>query len=119
MKILRRLPIAKIPGNSLGKARNSCNYLNCYISGNTGRFKIKRNTRRQLRSKKRSNSCRCVYARRQKRPCKGNQCVAFKRLVGISVEKINTTTLYIQRKREKYVKRICPQALSTKESRTL
>lgn len=68
----------------------------------TGRFKIKRNTRKQLI--KRNNSCRCVYAWRQKRQCKGKKCVPFQCLIGISVEEKNTVTLYIQWKRKRFVK---------------
>lgn len=79
----------------------------------TGNFKIIRNMRRQPGSIKRSNSCRCLYARRiQKQSCKGKHCVSFKNFIGISVEKINTTTLYIERK----IYPFCQQALLTKES---
>lgn len=111
----------RCPSRCKLKKMNLKRYCKRFLS-NTGRFEIKRNMRR-LRSIKRNNSCRCVYARRQKRQCKGKQCVSFKKVIGISVEEKNTTKLYIKRikssKGEKFVKRICPQALSTKKARTL
>nr|XP_011448222.2 galaxin-like isoform X1 [Crassostrea gigas] len=98
------------------KKMNLKRYCRGYLS-KTGRFKIIRNMRRQLGSIKRSNSCRCLYARRIQKPsCIGKQCVSFKKLIGISVEKINTTTLYIERKKKLFIKRFCQHALSTKES---
>ncbi|XP_052698861.1 usherin-like isoform X1 [Crassostrea angulata] len=87
------------------KKLNLKRYCKRFLS-NTGRFEVIRNIRRLI---KRSKSCRCVYAERQKKACKGKQCVSIKKVIGISVEEENTTTLYIKRKKENFVKRVCKQ----------
>ncbi|XP_065944620.1 uncharacterized protein [Magallana gigas] len=87
------------------KKMNLKRYCRKFLS-KTGRFEVKRNIRRLI---KRSKSCRCVYAKRQKKTCKGKQCVSFKKVIGISVEEENTTTLYIKRKKENFVRRTCKQ----------